>query len=44
MDEIQNDLFDIANKIKQINSTYKIFRNKQKHRFEIYSVDRKSVV
>ncbi len=37
MIEILNDLYDIANKIKQINPCYKIFRNEQKHRFEIHS-------
>jgi len=36
MTEILEDLFDIVKKIKSIDSKYRVFRNIQKHRFEIY--------
>lgn len=36
MTEIKEDLFDIVNKIKSIDSNYKVFRNHYKHRYEIY--------
>ncbi|MGN1208381.1 MAG: hypothetical protein ACI4TI_02830 [Christensenellales bacterium] len=37
MNEIENDLFDIVKKIKEINPCYRVFRNIVKHRYEIYS-------
>lgn len=36
MIEIFMDLFDIVNKIKDINEKYRVFRNINKHRYEIY--------
>ena len=36
MIEIFMDLFDIVNKIKEIDSKYRVFRNIYKHRYEIY--------
>lgn len=36
MNEIFLDTFDIVKKIKSIDNNYRVFRNIQKHRFEIY--------
>ena len=36
MNEIFLDIFDIVKKIKSIDSGYRVFRNIQKHRYEIY--------
>lgn len=36
MEEIFEDLFNIVRKIKEIDSNYRVFRNKTKHRFEVY--------
>ncbi len=35
--EIENDLFDICSRIKEIDENYKIMRNKIASRFEIHS-------
>jgi len=36
MIEIFEDLFDIVKRIKSIDSNYKVFRNQEKKRYEIY--------
>lgn len=36
MIEIFTDLFDIVKKIKIIDNKYRVFRNIEKHRFEVY--------
>ncbi len=36
MNEIFLDIFDIVKKIKSIDNNYRVFRNIQKHRYEIY--------
>lgn len=37
--EIRNDLFDIADRLKSINSGYKVFYNKEKDRFEVHNTN-----
>ena len=34
--EITNDVFDIADELKKIDSDYRVYYNKIKHRFEIH--------
>ena len=36
MTEIKEDVFDIVQRIKGIDSGYKVYRNHKKHRFEVY--------
>lgn len=36
MNEIFLDIFDIVKKIKSIDNNYRVFRNINKHRYEIY--------
>lgn len=36
MEEIFYDLFNIVQRVKQINNKYRVFRNKKKKRFELY--------
>lgn len=36
MEEIFYDLFNIVQRVKQINNKYRVFRNKKKGRFELY--------
>lgn len=36
MEEIFYDLFNVVQRVKQINNKYRIFRNKKKSRFELY--------
>ena len=36
MTEIKEDVLDIVQRIKGIDSGYKVYRNHKKHRFEVY--------
>lgn len=36
MEEIFYDLFNVVQRVKQINNKYRVFRNKKKNRFELY--------
>jgi hypothetical protein len=35
--KIENDLFEISSRLKQIDSTYFVVYNTKKHRYEVYS-------
>lgn len=37
LQKIENDLFDIANRLKEVDERYELFYNGRKHRFEIYA-------
>jgi len=37
MQEITNDLFDIANRLRQIDTSYRTFFNHEKSRYEVHS-------
>ena len=37
LERIDTDLFDISNRLKEIDESYVVFRNKKLHRFEIYA-------
>lgn len=42
--EEYHDIFDICNRIKEIDSTYKLFFNRKEKRFEVYKTgDRESL-
>lgn len=34
--EIKNDLFDVANRLKSVDETYRLFFNVEKQRYEVY--------
>lgn len=37
LERIDTDLFDIANRLKEIDENYVVYRNKKLHRFEIHA-------
>ena len=37
LERVENDLFDIASRLKEIDENYVVFRNKKLHRFEIHA-------
>lgn len=37
LEEIEEDLFDIARRLKEIDSRYRVYRNRKANRFEIYA-------
>ncbi|MBR4800394.1 MAG: hypothetical protein IK048_01795 [Clostridia bacterium] len=37
LEKIENDLFDVANRLKEIDPRYELYRNRRERRFEIYA-------
>ena len=39
--EIQNDLFDIASRLKSINENYRVYYNKSADRYEVHNISQR---